>query len=123
LRNLLTNKEGHFQADRVGAKVDNFKPKGVVNKAQNARQKKRGRTVTPAILGEVPFGSLRIVHVAAVTTELEARGVHFPWLLPTKTGIRNLVALLKFIVLTKEEQKLDRKMFKLLSEAVFEVAS
>jgi hypothetical protein len=36
----LTDKEGHFQADRVGAKVDNFKRKGVVNKAQNARQKK-----------------------------------------------------------------------------------
>lgn len=64
--------------------------------------------MTPAILGEVPFGSLRVVHVAAVTTELEARCVHFPWLLPTKTGIRNLVALLKFVALTKEEQKLVR---------------
>lgn len=79
--------------------------------------------MTPAIRGEVPFGSLRVVHVAAVTTELEARCVHFPWLLPTKTGIRNLVALLKFVALTKEEQKLEKKTFKPLSEAVFEVAS
>jgi hypothetical protein len=30
---------------------------------------------------------------------------------------------LKFIALTKEEQKLDWKTFKLLSEAVFKVAS
>lgn len=112
---LGVGSDGHFQSDRVKAKVENFKRKGGINKPLNARQKKRGRTVTSRILGEVPFSVLGTGDIALVKTELRAWGLNEPWLLPKKDGIRNMVAVMKSVALTSEEQRLGKKSFKPLS--------
>ena len=108
IRKQLTSRADQLRAKRTGHTVESYAQSAYSTtppKPYNSMQNQTGFNITNHMRGEVPYSSLRIIHIEFVREELSLRGISFE----SKWSIKKLANALKKYDLELQKQEIIEK--------------